>query len=149
MIVAHNLSPQESSKEIGKNVEKSVRQTKQIITKSMEENETDATILLSMGKSYSKHERERLGLCYLSKSEAEQSMLKRNEQELEGKIKQKKHHGAVEYLPTISMPLSTCPPFPGASLDFNDFRLYLVANFVQFTIAFLGFFSFLPKSYLC
>ena len=46
-----------------------------------------------MGKSYSKHERECLGLCYLSKSEAEQSMLKRNEQELEGKIKQKKHHG--------------------------------------------------------
>ena len=57
MIVAHNLSPQESSKEKGKNVEKSIRQTKQIITKSMEENETDATILLSMGKSYSKHER--------------------------------------------------------------------------------------------
>jgi hypothetical protein len=36
MIVAHNLSPQESSKEKGKNVEKSFRQTKQIITKSME-----------------------------------------------------------------------------------------------------------------
>jgi acetamidase/formamidase len=48
MIVAHNLSTQESSKEKGKNVEKSVRQTKQIITKSMEENETDATILLSL-----------------------------------------------------------------------------------------------------
>jgi hypothetical protein len=47
MIVAHNLSPQESSKEKGKNVEKSVRQTKQIITKSMGENDTDATILLS------------------------------------------------------------------------------------------------------
>ena len=47
MIVAHNLSTQESSKEKGKNVEKSVRQTKQIITKSMEENDTDATILLS------------------------------------------------------------------------------------------------------
>jgi hypothetical protein len=36
MIVAYNLSTQESSKEKGKNVEKSVRQTKQIITKSME-----------------------------------------------------------------------------------------------------------------
>ena len=47
MIVAHNLSTQESSKEKGKNVEKSVRQTKQIITKSMEKNDTDATILLS------------------------------------------------------------------------------------------------------
>jgi hypothetical protein len=45
-----------------------------------------------MGKSYSKHDRD-LGLWYLSKSEAEQSMLKRNEQELEGKIKQKKHRG--------------------------------------------------------
>jgi hypothetical protein len=45
-----------------------------------------------MGKSYSKHDRD-LGLCYLSKSEAEQSMLNRHEQELEGKRKQKKHQG--------------------------------------------------------
>jgi hypothetical protein len=37
MIEAHNLSPQESSKEKGKKVEKSVRQTKQSITKSIEE----------------------------------------------------------------------------------------------------------------
>ena len=51
MIEAHNLSPQESAKEKDKKVEKSVRQTKQSITKSMEENDKDATILLSMGKS--------------------------------------------------------------------------------------------------
>jgi hypothetical protein len=36
---------------IYKKVEKSVRQTKQSITKSIEENDKDATILLSMGKS--------------------------------------------------------------------------------------------------
>jgi hypothetical protein len=36
-------------------------------------------------------------------------------------------------------------PFPGASLDFNDFRLYFVANFVQFTTAFLGFFFISSK----
>ena len=93
MIEAHNLSPQESSKEKGKKVEKSVRQTKQSITKSIEENDKDATILLSMGKSYSQYERERLGLCYQSKTDAEKSMLKRNEQELDGKVKPKKHHG--------------------------------------------------------
>lgn len=93
MIEAHNLSPQESSKEKGKKVEKSVRQTKQSITKSIEENDKDATILLSMGKSYSQYERERLGLCYQSKSDAEKSMLKRNEKELNGKVKPKKHHG--------------------------------------------------------
>ena len=51
MIEAHNLSPQESSKEKDKKLEKSVRQTKQSITKSIEENDKDATILLSMGKS--------------------------------------------------------------------------------------------------
>jgi hypothetical protein len=71
MIEAHNLSPQESSKEKGKKVEKSVRQTKQSIAKSIEENDKDATILLSMGTSYSQYERERLGLCYQSKSDAE------------------------------------------------------------------------------
>lgn len=46
-----------------------------------------------MGKSYSQYERERLGLCYQSKTDAEKSMLKRNEQELDGKVKSKKHHG--------------------------------------------------------
>jgi hypothetical protein len=61
--------------------------------KSIEENDKDATILLSMGKSYSQYERERLGLCYQSKSDAEKSMLKRNGQELDGKVKPKKHHG--------------------------------------------------------
>jgi hypothetical protein len=49
-------------KEKGKKFEKSIRQTKQSITKSIEENDKDATILLSMGKSYSQYERERLGL---------------------------------------------------------------------------------------
>jgi hypothetical protein len=93
MIEAHNLSPQESSKDKDKKVQKSVRQTKQSITKSIEENDKDATILLSMGKSYSQYERERLGLCYQSKTDAEKSMLKRNEQELDGKVKPKKHHG--------------------------------------------------------
>jgi hypothetical protein len=88
-------------------------------TKSIEENDKDATILLSMGKSYSQYERERLGLCYQSKSDAEKSILAKF--------------------------MSTCPPFLGASLDFNDFRLYFVANFVQFTTAFLGFF-FISKS---
>jgi hypothetical protein len=43
--------------------------------------------------NHSQYERERLGLCYQSKSDAEKSMLKRNEQELEGKVKPKKHHG--------------------------------------------------------
>jgi hypothetical protein len=42
---------QESSKDKDKKVQKSVRQTKQSITKSIEENDKDATILLSMGKS--------------------------------------------------------------------------------------------------
>ena len=41
----------------------------------------------------SQYERERLGLCYQSKSDAEKSMLKTNEQELEGKVKPKKHRG--------------------------------------------------------
>jgi hypothetical protein len=51
MIDAHNLSPQESPKEKCKKVDTSGQQTKQFITKSMEYNNTDDTILLSMGKS--------------------------------------------------------------------------------------------------
>lgn len=46
MIEPHNLSPPESSKDKGKKVERSFRQTKQIITKSMEEHDTDATIYI-------------------------------------------------------------------------------------------------------
>lgn len=52
MIEAQNLPPQDKCKI----AETSGRQTKHIITKSMEDNDTDAIILLSMGSSYSQHE---------------------------------------------------------------------------------------------
>ena len=45
------------------------------------------------------------------------------------------------YMPlSLAKCISTCPPFPGASLDFNDLRWYLVANFVQFITAFFSHF---------
>lgn len=50
MIDAHNLSPQESSKEKCKKVETSGQQTKQFITKSMEYNNTDDTYFIVYGQ---------------------------------------------------------------------------------------------------
>lgn len=89
-----HLSPKETIKEKNIKIKETLQQSNKSITNALEENNNDVHQLLSSGKSFKMHDRERM-MYFTTKSQAEQRLQQRLDRESKGILKPKKHHGKL------------------------------------------------------
>ncbi|VDI63422.1 Hypothetical predicted protein [Mytilus galloprovincialis] len=81
MAESHNLSPKESSKDKRKSLEAILKDTTKSVSSCTQQNDKDLTVLLSSGKSFQQHDRERMAF-FIPKKEALTRMTNKIDQEL-------------------------------------------------------------------
>ena len=95
MAESHNLSPKESSKDKRKSLEAILKDTTKSVSSCTQQNDKDLTVLLSSGKSFQQHDRERMAF-FIPKEEALTRMTNKRDQELSGKIKPRQPFGSYD-----------------------------------------------------
>ncbi|CAG2227207.1 unnamed protein product [Mytilus edulis] len=95
MTESHNLSPKESSKDKKKSLEAILKDTTKSVSSCTQQNDKDLTVLLSSGKSFQQHDRERMAF-FITKEEALTRMTNKIDQELSGKTKPRQPSGSYD-----------------------------------------------------